>query len=135
MFMRVEVGAPKCPYGYMQRLRIQIISADNDSLDFQDLYVGLSPYNAPGVYSLLAATELTDGVWYPIGGMIKVRVHVCSCVIPMCVSVCVSVCVCVCVRLSVCLSVCVCVSVCVEGGGGGSITGWWDQPNAMRIVE
>lgn len=40
---------------------------------FQDLYVGLSPYTAPGVFSLLAATELTDGVWYPIGGFGKVR--------------------------------------------------------------
>ena len=30
---------------------------------FQDLYVGLSPWSAPGVYSLLAGTELTDGVW------------------------------------------------------------------------
>lgn len=40
---------------------------------FQDLYVGLSPYTAPGVFSLLAATELTDGVWYPKGGFGKVR--------------------------------------------------------------
>jgi phytoene desaturase (3,4-didehydrolycopene-forming) len=32
-------------------------------LSFQDLYVGLSPYSAPGVFSLLAATEITDGVW------------------------------------------------------------------------
>eukprot|EP00854_Cymbomonas_tetramitiformis_P005552 gene5552-6735_t len=75
---------------------------------FQELYVGLTPYNAPGtcpaqppvpcpswlrgaplvlcvviegrllvestwVFSLLAATELTDGVWYPIGGFQKVR--------------------------------------------------------------
>jgi len=40
---------------------------------FQQLYVGLTPYNAPGVFSLLAATELTDGVWYPIGGFQKVR--------------------------------------------------------------
>lgn len=40
---------------------------------FQELYVGLSPYNAPGVFSLLAATELTDAVWYPMGGFQKVR--------------------------------------------------------------
>ena len=40
---------------------------------YQELYVGLSPYNAPGVFSLLAATELTDGVWYPKGGFTKVR--------------------------------------------------------------
>jgi phytoene desaturase (3,4-didehydrolycopene-forming) len=35
--------------------------------------VGLSPYSAPGVYSLLAGTELTDGVWYPRGGFGKAR--------------------------------------------------------------
>ncbi|KAL3685310.1 hypothetical protein R1sor_003332 [Riccia sorocarpa] len=40
---------------------------------FQDLYVGLTPYNAPGVFSLLAATEITDGVWYPVGGFAEVR--------------------------------------------------------------
>ncbi|KAG2492765.1 hypothetical protein HYH03_008930 [Edaphochlamys debaryana] len=40
---------------------------------FQDLYVGLSPYTAPGVYSLLAATELTEGVWYPLGGFGQIR--------------------------------------------------------------
>ena len=40
---------------------------------YQELYVGLSPYNAPGVFSLLAATELTDGVWYPVGGFTKIR--------------------------------------------------------------
>ena len=40
---------------------------------FQDLYVGLSPTSAPGVFSLLAATELTDGVWYPLGGFRKVN--------------------------------------------------------------
>lgn len=39
---------------------------------FQDLYVGLSPSSAPGVFSLLAGTELTDGVYYPLGGFGKV---------------------------------------------------------------
>lgn len=39
---------------------------------FQDLYVGLSPFTAPGVFSLLAATEICDGVWYPKGGFGKV---------------------------------------------------------------
>ncbi|CAG9467515.1 unnamed protein product [Pedinophyceae sp. YPF-701] len=43
---------------------------------FQDLYVGLSPYNAPGVYSLLAGTELLDGVWYPKGGFQNVRAQI-----------------------------------------------------------
>mmetsp|Transcript_16225 Transcript_16225/g.48604 ORF Transcript_16225/g.48604 Transcript_16225/m.48604 type:complete len:396 (+) Transcript_16225:696-1883(+) len=41
-------------------------------LSFQDLYVGLSPATAPGVFSLLAGTELTDGVFYPAGGFATV---------------------------------------------------------------
>jgi phytoene desaturase len=36
---------------------------------FQDMYLGLSPYEAPATYSLLQYTELADGVWFPIGGM------------------------------------------------------------------
>lgn len=39
---------------------------------FQTLYVGLTPYDAPAAFSLLAATELVDGVWYPMGGFQKV---------------------------------------------------------------
>ncbi|CAE8655243.1 unnamed protein product [Polarella glacialis] len=35
---------------------------------FQTMYVGLTPYRAPGAFCLLAGTELTDGVWYPLGG-------------------------------------------------------------------
>lgn len=41
-------------------------------LSFQDLYVGLSPYNAPAVFSLLQAIELRDGVYYPMGGFGRV---------------------------------------------------------------
>jgi len=40
---------------------------------FQTCYVGLSPYSAPGVFSLLAGTEMSDGVFYPIGGFGKIR--------------------------------------------------------------
>lgn len=39
---------------------------------FQDLYVGLSPYEAPAILSLMSYTELTHGVWYPRGGMYAV---------------------------------------------------------------
>jgi phytoene desaturase (3,4-didehydrolycopene-forming) len=42
-------------------------------LTFQDLYVGLTPRSAPGVFSLLAGTELLDGVMYPVGGFGAVR--------------------------------------------------------------
>ena len=30
--------------------------------------MGLTPYNSPGALCLLAGTDLTDGVWYPMGG-------------------------------------------------------------------
>ena len=36
---------------------------------FQNMYLGLSPYDAPATYSLLPYTELAEGVWYPVGGM------------------------------------------------------------------
>jgi phytoene desaturase len=39
---------------------------------FQDLYVGLSPYEAPAILSLLSYTELAHGVWYPAGGMYSI---------------------------------------------------------------
>jgi phytoene desaturase len=38
---------------------------------FQDLYVGLSPYEAPATYSLLQYAELAGGVWFPRGGMYR----------------------------------------------------------------
>jgi phytoene desaturase len=39
---------------------------------FQNMYLGLSPYDAPATYSLLQYTELAEGVWFPMGGMYKV---------------------------------------------------------------
>jgi phytoene desaturase len=36
---------------------------------FQNMYLGLSPYDAPATFSLLQYTELAEGVWYPMGGM------------------------------------------------------------------
>ncbi len=39
---------------------------------FQDLYVGLSPFNAPATLSFLPYTELAHGVWYPHGGMYRI---------------------------------------------------------------
>jgi phytoene desaturase len=38
---------------------------------FQNMYLGLSPYDAPATFSLLQYTELADGVWFPKGGMYK----------------------------------------------------------------
>jgi phytoene desaturase len=39
---------------------------------FNDLYVGLSPFDAPATLSFLPYTELAHGVWYPRGGMYAV---------------------------------------------------------------
>jgi len=39
---------------------------------FQDLYVGLSPFDAPATFSLLPYTEMAHGVWYPNGGMYSI---------------------------------------------------------------
>ena len=39
---------------------------------FQDMYMGLSPFEAPATFSLLPYTELAHGVWYPKGGMYRV---------------------------------------------------------------
>jgi phytoene desaturase len=39
---------------------------------FQNMYLGLSPYDAPATFSLLQYTELADGIWFPRGGMYRV---------------------------------------------------------------
>jgi phytoene desaturase len=42
------------------------------AFSFQNLYLGMSPYDAPATYSLLQYTELVDGVWMPAGGLYRV---------------------------------------------------------------
>jgi phytoene desaturase len=39
---------------------------------FQDVYMGLSPFDAPATFSMMSYTELAHGVWYPKGGMYTV---------------------------------------------------------------
>jgi phytoene desaturase len=39
---------------------------------FQDVYMGLSPFDAPATFSMMPYTELAHGVWYPKGGMYQV---------------------------------------------------------------
>ncbi|KAK6348820.1 hypothetical protein TWF730_009588 [Orbilia blumenaviensis] len=39
---------------------------------FGSMYLGMSPYAAPGIYSLLQYTEFAEGIWYPRGGFHKV---------------------------------------------------------------
>jgi len=39
---------------------------------FQDVYMGLSPFEAPATFSMMPYTELAHGAWYPRGGMYAV---------------------------------------------------------------
>jgi phytoene desaturase len=39
---------------------------------FQDVYMGLSPFEAPATFSMMPYTELAHGVWYPRGGMLRI---------------------------------------------------------------
>lgn len=36
---------------------------------YQNIYVGQNPFTAPALFSMIPATELKEGAWFPIGGM------------------------------------------------------------------
>jgi phytoene desaturase len=42
------------------------------AFSFQDVYMGLSPFDAPATFSMMPYTELEHGVWYPRGGMFSI---------------------------------------------------------------
>jgi phytoene desaturase len=42
------------------------------AFSFQNMYLGLSPFDAPATYSLIQYTELANGVWFPVGGLYSV---------------------------------------------------------------
>ena len=42
------------------------------SMSFQTMYMGISPFDSFGTYSLLAASELVDGIYYPKNGMFEI---------------------------------------------------------------
>lgn len=39
---------------------------------FQNMYLGISPYDALATFSLIQYTELAEGVWFPKGGLYRV---------------------------------------------------------------
>jgi phytoene desaturase len=41
------------------------------AFSFQNMYLGLSPFDAPATYSLLQYAELGEGVWFPHGGLYR----------------------------------------------------------------
>jgi phytoene desaturase len=38
----------------------------------QTMYLGLSPFDAPWVYAVLAYMEYGEGIWYPKGGLVEI---------------------------------------------------------------
>jgi phytoene desaturase len=40
-----------------------------NTFSFQSLYLGLSPFESPAIYSLLPYTEVAGGLYFPMGGM------------------------------------------------------------------
>ncbi len=42
------------------------------AFSYHDLYVGLDPHHAPGMYAMLPALELLEGLYYPKGGMASI---------------------------------------------------------------
>ncbi|TVY37640.1 Phytoene desaturase [Lachnellula occidentalis] len=60
-------------YFYTERLR--------RVFTFGSMYMGMSPFDAPGTYSLLQYTELAEGIWYPVGGfhaVVAALVRICE---------------------------------------------------------
>jgi phytoene desaturase (3,4-didehydrolycopene-forming) len=43
-----------------------------NAFSFQDMYVGISPFQAMATFSMLQYAELAEGVWYPKGGMSRI---------------------------------------------------------------
>jgi phytoene desaturase len=61
------VGAHRTLFGQVaQAFRDERLQ---QAMSFQTMYLGVSPYEAPAVFSLLPYTELAIGIWYPMGGM------------------------------------------------------------------
>jgi phytoene desaturase len=55
----------------LQRMVARYFSSEKlqHTFSFQSLYLGLSPFATPAIYSLLAYTEIAGGLYFPMGGM------------------------------------------------------------------
>ena len=68
LFLRLKALTQHAGYArrYFKTPKLQM------AFTFQDMYMGLSPYESPATYSLMQYTELSDGLYYPIGGMYRI---------------------------------------------------------------
>ncbi len=48
------------------------------AFSFQNMYLGVSPFEAPATFSLLQYLEVADGVWFPKGGLYQVILSLAS---------------------------------------------------------
>ena len=70
MMILARVNAFKNHYRYACRyFKSDILRA---AFTFQNIYVGQDPFKAPAVFAILPFQELTDGVWFPKGGMNRI---------------------------------------------------------------
>ena len=68
LFLRLKAFTPHSRFirRFFKHPKLQM------AFTFQDMYMSLSPYESPAVYSLMQYTELSDGLYYPMGGMYRV---------------------------------------------------------------
>ncbi len=70
LYVLHQVKALKNHYRYTGKFfRHPLLRA---AFTFQNIYVGQNPYKASAVFSMLPFLELTEGVWFPKGGMSQV---------------------------------------------------------------
>lgn len=70
LFILARIHAFKNHYRHTRRyFNNEILQA---AFTFQNIYVGQDPFNAPAVFAILPFQELTDGVWFPKGGMNRI---------------------------------------------------------------
>jgi phytoene desaturase len=68
IFFRLKAMTQHAKYAsrFFESPRLQM------AFTFQDMYMGLSPYESPATYSFMQSTELSDGLFFPIGGMYRI---------------------------------------------------------------
>lgn len=77
----IELGSPKAlgivlRHGMLGNLARRVERTFEDErlrmlFSFQTMYLGLSPFDAPWVYGTLTYMEYGEGIWYPMGGMVR----------------------------------------------------------------
>ena len=68
LFLRLKALTPHSRFvrRFFKDPRLQM------AFTFQDMYMSLSPYEAPALYSMMQYTELADGLYYSMGGMYRI---------------------------------------------------------------